>query len=176
MKTSSTGFWFPASWLLPVRDIRPVSSVKVTWELDVSVIQKAARNGASRQQKAVLRSPYSRPLSGARWGMKLFCDWDASRQGSTIDLYACAESLSAGSACRCTYTMEYTAADRSGIKTAVGCRRETNHFEANEPWGWDDVFGLGAMSGGFDGAAWAAQRLPADGSIVLHLKIEDVGM
>jgi hypothetical protein len=166
----------PASWLLPVRDIRPVSSVNVRWELDVSALRKAALYSGSGKQKAVLRSPASRLLGGVRWGMKMYCDWDASRKGSTIDLYACAESLPAGAVCSCTYTLKYVATDKCGIETAAGSRKDTKHSEANEPWGWEDVFGVGAMSGGFDEAAWAAKKLPADGTITLHLTVEDVGM
>ena len=166
----------PASWLLPVRDIQLVSSVNLTWELDVCAIRTAALYSGSRKQKAIKRSPVSSLIGGVRWGMKMYCDWDASKQGSTINLYACAESLLAGTACRCTYTLKYIATDKCGVKTAEGSRKEANHFEADEPWGWEDVFGVGVMSGGFDEAAWAAKGLPAEGSIALHLTVEDVGM
>jgi hypothetical protein len=36
--------------------------------------------------------------------------------------------------------------------------------------------GLGQCVVAFDEAAWAAKGLPADGSIALHLTVEDVGM
>jgi hypothetical protein len=39
-----------------------------------------------------------------------------------------------------------------------------------------DLFELGAMSGGFDEAAWAAKVLPSAGTVGLMLTVKDVGV
>jgi hypothetical protein len=40
----------PASWLLPVRDIQPISSAKVEWEVEVVAIREAATQSASQKR------------------------------------------------------------------------------------------------------------------------------
>jgi hypothetical protein len=109
-------------------------------------------------------------LGGVRWSLDLSCstDSDASKQAVQIGLFACARSLPHGSLCRCTFNLECVAG------SVHRGRNATHQFDVR--WGWRDFFKLGPMSGGFDEAAWAAKRLPANGSIVLRLTVMDVGM
>jgi hypothetical protein len=161
----------PASWLLPVRCITPVSSVADEWEVDVAAIRQAAQDSATHQGTKTLTSPtLSSPLGGVRFGMELLCKWDAIKQGSTIALYAYGKSLPVGSFCRCSFSLSCAAAPPISIK-----RKTTNFIGSGKSWGWRDFFGLRAMPGGFDEAAWAAKGLPTSGSIVLKLTVTDVG-
>jgi hypothetical protein len=149
----------PASWLLPVRDIQPVSKAQVSWQLDVEAIKRAARSSASQRQKTILRSPTSL-LGGVLWGIQLECVWDSSKQGSRIRVATRAESISAGTFCRCTHRLECV-----NWPHAPGIPRfsqGTLFYDglAKDAWGGDDFFDLGSMSDGFDDAAWAAKRLP----------------
>ena len=76
----------PAGWLLSVRDIQPVSSVQLEWEVEVATIRQAARNSASQKQTNFQWSPTS-CLEGVKWSMRLRFEWDASKQGVRIGLY-----------------------------------------------------------------------------------------
>ena len=40
----------PASWLLAVRDIQPVSSMKLDWEVEVAAIKRALRDSVDQQK------------------------------------------------------------------------------------------------------------------------------
>jgi hypothetical protein len=170
---------WPASWLLPVRDIQPVSSMKLDWKLDVAAIRQAAQDSA-RQKKDIryggvhLRSPTSCLLGGLMWDMSLSCIWDSSIQGSRVGLAACTKKIPYGTLCRCTYSLECVGVD------AVGSITETRMFTTLdwkvEKWAVRDFFKIGSMHGGFDAASWAAKGLPASGNITLRLTVKDVGV
>jgi hypothetical protein len=78
----------PASWLLPVRDISPVTCADVEWEVDVAAIRQAVH----AEEKMFLTSPNRCLLAmgGIIWDMRLYGCWDAGKQGSTIALFVCA--------------------------------------------------------------------------------------
>jgi hypothetical protein len=159
----------PPSWLLPVRNIQPVSCAQLEWVVEVEEMKQAARSSASRKQTNTLRSPGSVVLGGVLWGMRLRFEWDARKQGSTIGLYAEARNLLAGACCRCTYNL--TCLSVTGIEGSGVCS-----FSLGRAWGSRDAFGLGAVRGGVDEAGWAANGLPTSGSIVLRLTAKDVGV
>ena len=162
----------PASWLLPVRDITPVASVEIEWEVNVTAIRQAAEDSAACQGTTSLTSPTSSsPLGGVRWGITLQCSWDAREQGSKVGLFANGASLPIGSFCRCTYSLNCAAV--AFINRPAGY---TSYLGNNWGKGFDDFFRLGAMPGGFDEAAWVAKGLPTSGSIKLQLTVKDVGM
>jgi hypothetical protein len=104
--------------------------------------------------------------------MELRCSWDASKQGSTLGLYIRANSLPAGSICVCTYCIDCI------VVPGPGEGWVTEHFcgdhATTRGQAEADIFGLGAMAGGFDEAAWAARRLPMSGRIMLQLTVKDV--
>jgi hypothetical protein len=159
----------PASWLLPVRCITPVSNVVEEWCLGVADIRQAAQDSATHQGTKTLKSPtFTSPLGGVRFGMEILCKWDASKQGSTISVYTYCKSLPLGSFCRCSFDISCAAAPNFSRKT-------TNYIGSGSNWGWRDYFQLGAMPGGFDEATWAAKGLPTSGNIVLRLTVTDVG-
>jgi hypothetical protein len=163
----------PASWLLPVRDLQLVSS-QVIWNLDVAAIKKAAQDSANQQAQTSLCSLHSCLLGGVWWGMLLKCTWDASTKSSSIGLYADAHSLPAGSFCACTFTLKCPS---SFANWATHVCTGSGHFAGHtrQTLGRHDFFTFGPMSGGFDEARWAANYLPASGSIVLQLAVNNVG-
>jgi hypothetical protein len=149
----------PASWLLPVRDIQPVSSREFEWEIDVAAIRQTAQDSASQKQTQFQWSPTSCLLGGVKWSMQLQFRWDASKQGVGIGLWARARNLPGGSLYRCTYNLECV-----GLTAVrkIGGRRK---LFSNQGWGGVDFFGVGYMSGGFDERVWAAnirQHFAAD--------------
>ena len=160
----------PASWLLPVRGIQPVSSRQLEWEVDVAAIRQAAQDSAIKKESVCLYPPNNCLLGGVMWGMSLGGRWDAGKQGSTVRLAARALHLPAGTLCRCSYMLECVDVTASNGGTDV--------FSAgvSAAWGCHDFFKLGFMSSGFDGGAWAAKGLPASGSIKLRLTVKDVGV
>jgi hypothetical protein len=174
----------PDSWALPVRQMQPASSTSVLWELNVAAIRHAALISASQQKQFVLRSTSTSLLGGVRWGMQLRCRWDASKEGTTIGLFACAESLPAGSFCRCTFTLSCAAAnsEHPGTITHAIARTIAQCYLQGPPGsccrGWMDFFWLGVMR--VDEAAWcniwAAKGLPTSGNIKLKLTVKDMGM
>ena len=160
----------PASWLLPVRDIQPVSSASMQWELDVAAIREAAQDSASRRGQTVLKSTHSCLLGGISWGIELHAY--PSEQGTMLGLYTRAKSLPSASICHCTYSMEC-------VGVAMAVTKGSQLFQKKgekSAWGWHNFFRVGVMSGGFDEAAWAAKGLPTSGNIVLKLTVADVDM
>jgi hypothetical protein len=161
----------PASWLLPAHGIQPVSSISLDWRVDVAAIRQTAQISSSQRTTSSMISAASSPLGGIRWCIELCCKWDPSKQGSTIRVSACPKSLPAGSFWRCTFSLECVAA------AAVRPRMTETCLDSKRPsCGWGYFFGLGAMPGGFDDAAWAAKGLPTSGSVVLKLTVKDVGI
>lgn len=55
----------PASWLLGQRKKAPVSTVELSWELDVGKLKEAVQVCAAQQEKQYLNSPgVTPPLRG----------------------------------------------------------------------------------------------------------------
>jgi hypothetical protein len=166
----------PDSWLLPVRDTTPAwpvyghasGSIVLRWELDVAAIRQAAEASASQQGTSELSSPGFSVLGGVKWGMQMRCVWDASQQGSTVGVYAIPVGLPAGSVCHCKCVLE-----QSPGRPHSGVYRVTGRFDA-AGCGKGDFFGLGAMPGGFDDAAWVAKGLPTSGNLSLQLTVSTV--
>jgi hypothetical protein len=149
----------PASWLLPVRDIQPVTSMQLDWEVDVAAIKQAAQDSAGQKKTTTLRSPTSCLLGGVLWDMQLRCAWHASKQVSKIGVFVSARNLPAGSISRCTYHLEIVGDEAESVSAS------TKLF-TNSGWGYFDFFRAGFMSSGFDEAAWAAEELPTSGSML----------
>jgi hypothetical protein len=157
----------PASWLLPLRDIQPVISGKLDWEVDVAAIRQAAEKSASQKRTISQESPSSCLLGGVQWGMKLRSSWDASKQGSKLRLSVCARNLPSGTVCRSTYSLECVGVD---AVRPCSCHAPAV-FSGTNGQGRTDFFRLGRTCGGFDEAAWAAKGLPASGSLLLRLTV-----
>ena len=163
----------PASWGLPVRDIQPpVNSAQLEWEIDVQDIIPAAQASGSQQQTIFLGSHPSTLLGGIRWCIGLRCNWDASRQGSTIDAYVCAvpPGLPVGVVRHCTYSLQGEWA--GGPETVLF--EATHQLQGTSGLCSPDYFKVGAMAGGFDQAAWEAGGLHTDYDY-LYLKLRVTG-
>jgi hypothetical protein len=161
----------PVSWGLPVRDIQPpVNSVTLRWGIDViDEIIPAAQASASQQQTTILRSHPSKLLGGIRWCIELKRNWDASRQGSTIDGYVCAlpPGLPVGVVRHCTYSLQ---GEWAGDPETV-LFEATHQLQGTSGLCSPDYFKVGAMAGGFDQAAWEAGGLPTDEFFYLELQV-----
>ena len=168
----------PVSWLLPVRNIQPVSSVVVHWKLDVAAISKAATDTAAQGCTTVLRSPPSSLLGGLRFVIELQCTHETSRdgaRGSGIRVYALTmrPGLPCGAVLSCTYILECVSDPTKRMRWVGPASLHTRDMGV---WGRRDFFEVGVMPGGFDEAVWAAKGLPTSGSIVLQLTVKDLGM
>jgi hypothetical protein len=131
----------PASWLLPVRDIQPVASVKVDWEVDMGTIKQTAQDCFSQKRLTILLSPTSCLLGGVKWCMRLRFEWDASKQGVRIKLFAHPRNLPAGSLRRCTYRLQCVGLEQE-LKGSGGRK-----LFSELGWGSSDFFEVGSMSG-----------------------------
>jgi hypothetical protein len=82
-----------------------------------------------------------------------------------VGVYAKADNLPAHTAVRVRFTLEC-----GFIRPHPATARFTTGIQSS--WGYRDFFGVGAMSGGFDAAAWAAKGLPTEGQpLVFKLKV-----
>lgn len=162
----------PASWLLPRRASKQVSSVQLQWSIDVAAIRAAAETAAQkRQASSITQSTASAPFMGITWGIGHQCFWDAadaSKQGVVFGVYATANNLLAGAVCRATFSME---CDDPAARYTL-----THRFKPGLQGGlgWRDYFRTGPMPTGFDEVAWAAKGLPTSGQLVLRLTVRDV--
>jgi hypothetical protein len=62
-----------------VRNITPVESISMDWQVDVQAIQQAAKDSASLKKTTFVRSTSYRLLGGVKkWCMQLQCKWDGT--------------------------------------------------------------------------------------------------
>jgi len=157
----------PFSWALDKRASKRPSSVQVTWELEVSKLRQASQ-GSARQKKTVfLESPtISPPLGGIVWGLRFVASWDADKKGSLIGFYAIPQNVPAGMCLQYAVDLKAAGLSKSTTSPLVGPNRLD--------WGWRDVFDLGPLPSGWDGAAWASEGLPATGQLDLTLTVTSV--
>jgi hypothetical protein len=80
----------PPSWFLGQRSISPVSTVQLTWELDVSTLRETAQRCAAEQEGRQLDSPgVTPPLGGMAFELTIVCEPAADRSSAaSIGLYA----------------------------------------------------------------------------------------
>jgi hypothetical protein len=134
-------------------------------------VPKAPDSWLSQQKTTFLFSPLCVLAGGIKWNMSVEFRWDAAKQGSSLGLFAMAADLPAGAFCPCTCSFN----PRHGADVAHTVKFTNTYSKDQSGRGFRDFFQIGAMPGGFDEAAWAANGLPTSGSILLMMTVEDVG-
>jgi hypothetical protein len=135
----------PPSWALGRRASKPVRSVQLEWQLDVSELRDAAHRSAAKQGFVRLLSPeVSPPLGGINFGMQLACRFvDAGTStGVKLGLYFGPKNLLGDMSCICTFRVEVTDFQTYTITLRKPGRRKVT--------GWADHFEVGLMAGGWD--------------------------
>ena len=158
----------PPSWLLQPRAHKPVSSVSLQWSVAIDAIRVAAVGSAQQQVVQLQSSTMTPPMGGVSFRVLLQCIWDATAQGSTVGMFVTPVNIPVGAFCSMSCSLE--------------CEQFQNgpHFPQGHVLtgyngkGWRDYFSTGAMSGGWDEAAWAAKGLPTTGELQFTLSITSV--
>jgi len=155
----------PSSWVLPKRVSRQVSSVQLTWMLEVEAVRDAARSSAS-QQKTISMHPHcvTPPLEGLVFSLHLHVK--PQEQGAQLGLFVRTRNTPPDTFYSCSFTI--STCQRSKHRDA-----SLAHGHAGK--GWSDFFKLGTMAGGWDEAAWAAKGLPTSGQLPITLTVHGVG-
>jgi hypothetical protein len=157
----------PASWALCRRISKPVSSVQVAWQVDVSDLRNTGRRCAAEQQDVALVCPAtSPPFGGMGWTMKLNCVYENG--GVQFGLFGRPKLLPDD-----MYYLGSFAIDVEGFRSIPGIVKPKPTFGCAMR-GIRDVFSLAPMAGGWDEAAWADSGLPTSGHLTLKLTVSDV--
>lgn len=79
----------PPSWQQGKRASAPVSSVQLTWELDVGAVRQAAQCSAEQGERVSLNSPcVTPPLGGMAFGIKVCCGPADDSSGTLVGVCA----------------------------------------------------------------------------------------
>jgi hypothetical protein len=57
------------------------------------------------------------------------------------------------------------------VEAPAGIRECPSTAELQSSWSWRRFFGVAAMAGGWDDAAWAAKGLPTSGKLTIKLTV-----
>ena len=158
----------PASWALGRRASKPVASVQVEWQLDVSALRDAARRSAAEQQTTSLLCPNSSPpFGGISFTMKMYCAYEDG--GVNFRLYGRPITLPDDIYYLCNYAVEV-----KGFASFPAGALKPKPIPGHGMRGVGDVFSLGCLAGGWDEAAWARKGLPSSGHLTIKLTVSDL--
>jgi hypothetical protein len=164
----------PDSWVLGRRIIREVGAVEMLWNLDVSTLASTAQLSAGQQQRMLLNSPIQTPpIGGVAFGIQVQMTWQRDAQGSTFCVYVKPKNAPADTYLKYKFTLSVAAAGNRFNKQ-LSSGTPMVGVSARSGWGWNNFFETGAMSGGWDAAAWAKAGLPTTGELVLKLSVKNV--
>lgn len=158
----------PPSWGLGRRVSKPVSSVQVVWQVDVSELRDSARRCGTEQRTSNIlmnvRSPEATPpLGGMSFRIKIVFTYQDG--GVKVGIFGMPESLPDDVLYSCKYRVQVEDFDNQTTpKPKLGYIMS----------GWPDYFTLGSMAGGWDEAAWAAKDLPTSGQLTVKLTVSEV--
>jgi len=145
--------------------------VQLVWSLDVEEIRAAAHSSGSQQEVVSLYSEcLTPPLGGVAFQAKLEVNWDADERGSRVGLFAVPQNVPQDT----FFSYSFLLTVPSGYPEPAGFTSSaTSSVEQGglEGYGFCDFFGLGAMAGGWDEAAWAAKGLPTSGQLPITLTV-----
>lgn len=157
----------PPSWFLGERSISSVSTVQLTWELDVSTLRETAQRSAAEQEQWTLSSPSTTaPLGGIAFGIMAICEPQDSNK-VVIGLFAAACGVPADATVSFVCKLS---APPAGPFWAKATPQPGLHT-----YGFVDYFDVGPMAGGWDEVAWASKGLPASGPLVIKLSVSKAG-
>ena len=156
----------PASWFLQRRELKQRNGgVGVQWSLDIATLKAAAKRSADEKINVELQpKKVTPPLGGVAFSICMRAAWDAAANGSRLDILAVPKNVPSGTFYRASYELWCGASN--GPVSTYHCL-----LNGNSTGGGEDCFNVGTMSGGWDGAAWAAEGLPTSGELVLNLRI-----
>lgn len=156
----------PASWALGRRVVKPVGSVQLVWQLDVSKVREAARHSfASQTHKSLFCPEASPPLGGMAFGIKVVCE--SAEGGVKFGLYCGPEKL--------PKDMCYKATFKLAVEGYDSLTHVMSKPEGRSTWrGYSNFFGLGPMAEGWDEVAWAGQGLPTGGKLTIKVTVSEL--
>jgi hypothetical protein len=161
----------PPSWILCRRSTASVSTVQLTWELDIGALREVAQHCAAAQKKSVLTSPgVTAPLGGMAFEMQIACEPEEGSSAVKIGVFAGPRGIPSDGSWTFTYSLEVPGILPGNNETSDIC-----HTADGGGWGFYYFFDIGFMEAGWDEVAWAAQGLPASGPLVLKLSVSKVG-
>lgn len=154
----------PPSWALGCRVSKPVSRVKLVWQLDICELRDAAHRCAADGCTVELCSPtVTPPLQGTEFSMSLECD--SEEGGVGISLYGHPCNLYAGMFYHCTLKVHV-----KNVITDTAATPQPHRFGDDYMW-WEDFFGVGRMAGAWDEVAWAKAGLPTSGQVTIKMTV-----
>lgn len=175
----------PASWLLPARKTKEVSSVQLQWVVELSAIKAAAVEAATSKKAKMSCAGTSAPLQGIVWGLSLEVASLKNRGIEEVTVYLQPSNIPADTYCKpahrvdCAPHQEMTPSTTSYPAGGMGCptsnasrvcfsRKAVDIFSGMDRFGWA-IYEI--KSGGSDEVAWAAYGLPTSGQLVVKLTI-----
>jgi hypothetical protein len=154
----------PASWGLPRRALQPVSSVQVTWQLNVDDIRKSAQRSANANKPVSKSSPTSTPpIGGISFKIKLECSPkdDGSCQAG---LFVVPSDLPGDLCASLEFQLQVQGTEHDDCMVPYV-------YSHDNYWGWSDYFGLSGIAGGWDEVAWAAKGFPTSGALPITVTV-----
>jgi hypothetical protein len=160
----------PASWGLGRRAFRGVHSVQLTWVLPVSELRSKVQRASELKGNVSWECPsVSAPLGGMTWSMLVQAHWDAEKQAARLGLYCVPANAPREVWYRYRVKLHMDAGVRPGpfFITSQVLTQKTGRGAM----GFNNFFGTGYMSGGWDEAAWVAAGLPTEGEVRVTLTV-----
>jgi hypothetical protein len=105
-------------------------------------------------------------MGGLTFKLRLSFSWDAGEKGAKIGLYLMPQNVPRGAIYSCSFSAVVHGGRSNSITTPM--------LASNTGRGWPDFFDVGAMAGGWDEAAWAAEGLPTSGELIMTATITSV--
>jgi hypothetical protein len=161
----------PPSWLLGLRSSRPVSSVSVTWDLDISTLRDTAQRCVTGDEIVSIHSyAASAPLGGFSFTMSALC---VPQNAATAEGRA---------GCQVLFSVRYSnfvagiAVPSFKFKLVTeGGHQVADVTPVGHTGAHCNLLQLGMMAGGWDEVAVAAQGLPTSGVLPITLTVSETG-
>lgn len=140
--------------------------VQVVWPLSISELRRAAQRSVEQRRVVSLRCPStSAPFGGMTWALELHADGKEG-QGATIGLFCVPQNAPRDVWYRFAAKFEVDGAPQ--LSGTMSCARALGRRVGR---GYQDMFEVGCMAGGWDEEAWAATGLPSEGELRLTLTV-----
>lgn len=157
----------PGRWDLPPRRLLAAATysrrAEMSWTLSVADIKTACE----KRTLVRLTSPScTAPHRGQAWCLVVQVSWKQERQVTDVGVFCMAHKASLG-----------VIAGKVSVRVqAAGCdifsAKMVTKASDRKSLGWRGAI-IEGMAGGWDEAAWVAKGLPLEGSLQLHLAVDD---